>query len=161
MMDVSEIDDFVRRCEAAQADLKPYAGKALEEIGEQFLLMVQSSIKRAGNVDYGKLLASFEKGGADNVWNIDLGALTLEVGSTLDYAKYVNDGHKQQPGRFIPGYWEGSHFRYSPGAKSGMVLKASAVPGSAFFSQAVQALESRLPEMLKNSFEQFFRRYFS
>ena len=73
--------------------------------------MVQSSIKRAGNVDYGKLLASFEKGGADNVWNIDLGALILEVGSTLDYAKYVNDGHKQQPGRFIPGYWEGSHFR--------------------------------------------------
>ena len=161
MMDVSELDVFVRRCEAAQADLKPHAGKALEEIGEQFLLMVQSSIKRAGNVDYGKLLASFEKGGADNVWNIDLGALTLEVGSTLDYAKYVNDGHKQQPGRFIPGYWEGSHFRYSPGAKSGMVLKASAVPGSAFFSQAVQALESRLPEMLKNSFEQFFRRYFS
>ena len=34
MIDVSELESFARNCEAAAADLKPYAGKVLEEAGE-------------------------------------------------------------------------------------------------------------------------------
>ena len=135
-------------------------GKTLQEVGEEFLTIVQEAIEGAGNVDTGKLLSSFTKGGSGNVWNLDLGGLTLEIGSTLDYAKYVNDGHRQQPGRFVPGYWEGNHFRYSPGSKSGMVLKASFVAGSHFFDRSVQTLERMFPEMADKAFEQFFRRYF-
>lgn len=134
MIDASQLEAFARKVEAASADLKPYMGKTLQEVGEEFLTIVQEAIEGAGNVDTGKLLSSFTKGGSGNVWNLDLGGLTLEIGSTLDYAKYVNDGHRQQPGRFVPGYWEGNHFRYSPGAKSGMVLKASFVAGSHFLT---------------------------
>ena len=83
------------------------------------------------------------------------------IGTNVEYAKWVNDGHRQQPGRFIPGYWEGNHFRYSPGAKSGMVLKASFVAGSHYFDRSVQIFERMFPEMMDKSFEQFFRRYFS
>ena len=42
MIDVSELEAFARKCEAMQADLKPYAGKTLEEIGEEFLDIVQA-----------------------------------------------------------------------------------------------------------------------
>lgn len=161
MIDVSQLENFARSCRAAQADLKPYAGKFLEEAGEEFLDIVQGMIQSAGNVDRGKLLASFTKGSSGNVWILNSGGLTLTIGTDVEYAKWVNDGHGQQPGRFVPGFWEGENFRYTPGAKTGMVLKASFVPGSHYFDKAVQTFESVFPGRAKASFEQFFRRYFS
>lgn len=160
MIDASELDAFARGVEAAMADLKPYAGKVLEEAGEEFLNIVQGAIESAGNVDKGKLLASFTKGGSGNIWELNLGGLTLTIGTNVEYAQWVNDGHRQSPGRFIPGFWEGGHFRYSPGAKSGMVLKASFVAGSHFFDKSVQVLERMFPQMADKAFEQFFQRYF-
>lgn len=160
MIDASELDAFARGIEAAMADLKPYAGKVLEEAGEEFLNIVQGAIESAGNVDKGKLLASFTKGGSGNIWELNLGGLTLTIGTNVEYAQWVNDGHRQSPGRFIPGFWEGGHFRYSPGAKSGMVLKASFVAGSHFFDKSVQVLERMFPQMADKAFEQFFQRYF-
>ena len=160
MIDASELDAFARGIEAAMADLKPYAGKVLEEAGEEFLNIVQGAIESAGNVDKGKLLASFTKGGSGNIWELNPGGLTLTIGTNVEYAQWVNDGHRQSPGRFIPGFWEGGHFRYSPGAKSGMVLKASFVAGSHFFDKSVQVLERMFPQMADKAFEQFFQRYF-
>lgn len=161
MIDVSELENFARNCEAAAADLKPYAGKVLEETGEEFLDIVQEYIENLGNVDTGKLLALFKKGASGSIWELDLDGLTLIIGTNVKYAEWVNDGHRQKPGRFVPGYWEGKHFRYSPGAKSGMVLKASFVAGSHYFDRSVQVLERIFPEMADKAFEQFFRRYFS
>ena len=160
MIDVSELENFAKNCEAAAADLKPYAGKILEEAGEEFLDIVQSYIESLGNVDTGKLLALFTKGASGNIWELNLDGLTLTIGTNVKYAKWVNDGHRQKPGRFIPGFWEGNHFRYSPGGKSGMVLKASFVAGSHYFDKSVQVLERMFPDMADKAFEQFFRRYF-
>ena len=160
MIDVSELENFAKNCEAAAVDLKSYAGKILEEAGEEFLDIVQSYIESLGNVDTGKLLALFTKGASGNIWELNLGGLTLTIGTNVKYAKWVNDGHRQKPGRFIPGFWEGNHFRYSPGAKSGMVLKASFVAGSHYFDKSVQVLERMFPDMADKAFEQFFRRYF-
>lgn len=160
MIDVSELEQFVRACEAASADFKPYMGRTLEEIGERFLDIVQGAIEGAGNVDTKILLSSFTKGGAGNIWQLNTGGLTLTIGTNVRYAKWVNDGHQQQPGRFIPGYWQGNHFRYVPGAKSGMVLKASFVPGSHFFDTSIQTLKKMLPEMEEKALQNFFHRYF-
>lgn len=161
MIDTSQLEAFARKVEAASADLKPYMGKALEEIGEEFLDLVQSNIESLGNVDTGKLLASFTKGGAGNIWNLDLGGLTLQIGTNVEYAKWVDRGHKQTPGRFIPGVLVGNKFKYVPNAKTGIVLKASFAKGSHYFSRSVGELRRMLPEKMDQSFEQFFRRYFS
>lgn len=160
MIDVSQLEEFARRCEAAQQDLKPYAGKTLDEIGEEFLNIVQAEIQRAGNIDTGVLLSSFTKGGGGNIYQLDMGALTLTIGTSVYYAKWVNKGHSQRPGRFIPGVWEGKYFRYIPGAKTGMVLKADKVKGSKFFDKSVETLERMFPELVSSAFEQFFARYF-
>lgn len=160
MIEVQELEAFARKCEAAAADLKPYMGDMLDKIGEEFLKLVQQSIRAKGNVDFGKLLASFQKGGAGNIYQLDAGALTLTVGSSIDYAEYVNKGHRQTPGRFVPGVWEGSHFRYVPGAKTGMVLKASHVKGSGFFDVAERAAENTLETYAERAFNQFWARYF-
>lgn len=160
MIDISQLEDFARRCEAARADLKPYAGKALEETGEEFLTIVQMAIQELGNVDTGKLMASFTKGADGNIWELNADGLTLTIGTNVEYAKWVDIGHRQTPGRFIPGYWDGKHFRYDPGAKTGMILKASFAKGSHYFSRSVGTLRRMLPEMMETSFGQFFRRYF-
>lgn len=160
MIDVSQLNDFTRRCEAARADLKPYLGETLREIGDEFLDIVQEEIERAENVDTGALEGSFVKGGPGNIYSLDLGALVLTIGTSVKYAKWVNYGHRQQPGRFVPGVWEGKHFRYVPGANTGMVLKASFVPGSHFFDKSMGTLRRMLPTMTERAFEQFFQRYF-
>ena len=57
------------------------------------------------------------------------------------YAYYVNYGHRQEPGRFIPGKWEGDKFRYDPKAKVGMVLKESFVEGDHFVERSFERLQ--------------------
>ena len=160
MIEVQELENFARKCTAAAADLKPYMGKTLDEIGQEFLKLVQESIQAKGNVDFGKLLGSFQKGGAGNIYQIDTGALTLTIGTSVEYAQWVNKGHSQRPGRFVPGYWEGRHFRYPPGAKSGMVLKASAVKGSGYFDVAERGAERIMNTYAERAFQQFWHRYF-
>lgn len=160
MIDVKQLEDFARGCEAARQDLKPYAAKTLDEIGEEFLDIVQEEIINHGHVVTGDLFKSFEKGGAGNVYQLDAGALTLTVGTSVYYAKWVNKGHPQRPGRFVPGVWDGKVFRYVPGAKTGMVLKAKFVKGSDFFDKSVEVLKRLFPEYTGNSFKQFFARYF-
>ena len=160
MMDVRELEEFARKAEAAAQDIKPYAAKTLEQIGDEFLKMVQSNIQAAGNVDFGKLLGSFSKGGNGNIFRLDTGSLTLTIGTSIYYAKWVNKGHKQQPGRFVPGVWEGKHFRYIPGAKTGMVLKASFVKGSHFFDKAEENIDRTMQEYVERAFRQFWSRYF-
>lgn len=160
MIDVSALEDFAKRCEACKADLKPFAAKTLEEIGEEFLDIVLEEIVRHGHVVTGDLYQSFIRGRNGNIFQLDAGVLTLTVGSNLHYAQFVNKGHPQQPGRFVPGVWDGKVFRYIPGAKTGMMLKANKVKGSEFFEKAKETLEKMLPKMSDNAFEQFFKRYF-
>lgn len=160
MIDSHELDDFARRLTQAKADLKPYAGKVLDDAGQEFLDICVAQIERAGNIDTGKLEGSFHKGGGGNIYQLNLGSLTLTVGSSIEYAKWVNKGHRQQPGRFVPGVWEGKHFRYSPGANTGMILKANWVKGSFFFEKAKETFNRMFPELADAAFEQFWRRYF-
>jgi len=70
----------------------------------------------------------------------------ITIQSPARYAGWVNYGHPQQPGRFIPGKWNGSHFRYSPDAKTGMVLKKSYVPGKHFVETSMDATKPRIKE---------------
>jgi hypothetical protein len=72
--------------------------------------------------------------------------LEITVQSPAIYAKWVNYGHPQQPGRFIPGHWNGDRFEYEPDAKVGMVLKASYVEGQHFVEDSIEATQARIAE---------------
>ena len=63
---------------------------------------------------------------------------SIEIRSPAKYAADVNYGHRQQPGRFIPGVWKGNKFRYKPNSKTGMVLKKSYVPGGHFVEKSIR-----------------------
>lgn len=161
MIDTSQLEDFVKKSQRCQREMKPYAARTLDEIGQQFLDMVVSEIRANGNFISGKLAASFSKGGAGNIYRLDAGGLTLEIGSSIKYAKWVNEGHGQRPGRFVPGFWSGKRFVYVPGYGKGMVLKANFVKGSFYFDEAVDQLEELLPTIQRTTIEHFFELYFS
>jgi hypothetical protein len=160
MIDVSQLENFAVKMEQANAGLKSFAGEVLDDAGEEFLDIVQDEIMRAENVDARLMLSSFSKGSGYGIYELDMGALTLTVGTRVSYAKWVNDGHSQQPGRFVPGVWKGDRFEYQKGAKTGMVLKASRVAGSQFFDKSVEVINRMFPEMAQAKFDDYIRRYF-
>ena len=71
------------------------------------------------------------------------------IKSPAHYVGWVNYGHSQQPGRFIPGSWKGDRFVYKPGAKTGMVLKKSYVPGKKFVEKSIEQVKPRIDDHFK------------
>lgn len=160
MIDTSDLEAFVGRLNMAIPQVKPKLAQILDRAGERFLDIVQAEIEGAGNLDYRTLLSSFTKGAGNGIYELDTGGLTLTIGTNVEYAVYVNDGHSQQPGRFVPGRWVGQRFIYEPGAKSGMVLKASFVEGSHFFDHAEAAFAAVFPNMAQEMVAQLLSSLF-
>lgn len=162
-IDMSECRAFFKRMEqAGNSDFKKELETFLEGLGEEFLRIVKDEfIHRHKNTGYGQLVSSFAKGGTDNIWRYEDDNLTLEIGTAVKYAGWVNDGHRQQKGRFIPGYWQGQRFIYDPSAKGGMVLKAEWVEGLHFWEAALHAMEELCPKMLEEKLNQWLNDYFA
>ena len=109
--DVSQLEQFADRLTAAgKGDFKKELALWVDALGVEFLDIITDQIISREVTDRRLLLNSFTKGGEDNVWKSSDGGLTLEIGTAVEYAQWVNDGHKQRPGRFIPGEWKGERF---------------------------------------------------
>ena len=92
-VDVSEFREFFSRIgQAASGDFRHEMELFLEGLGNEFLRVLQDEIIRRKVMDTRQLLASFEKGAQGNIWELTEGDLTLEVGTNVEYASYVNDG---------------------------------------------------------------------
>ncbi len=164
--DMSEYREFFRRMErAARGDFRAEFELYIEAVGSEFLRILQDEIVRRKVIDTRLLLASFERGGDGNVWGLSDGGLTLEVGTNLEYAAFVNDGHWTNPRgvarRWVPGYWEGQRFIYDPQAEGGMVLKYHWVEGLHFWEAAMQAMEQLCPEFLESKLAEWLDEYFA
>ena len=163
--DMAEYREFFERLErAAKGDFRQEMELYLEAVGFDFLRVVQDEIVRRKVLDSRLLLASFEKGNDANVWELTDGGLTLEVGTNLSYAGYVNDGHwtntKGVARRWVPGYWEGDRFIYDPAAKGGMMLKQHWVEGKHYWESALRILDRIYPELLEAKLQDWIDRYF-
>lgn len=164
-IDTSDAGRFFDALEAAaRGGFRKELELFLEGLGVEFLRIVEDEIIRREVLDTRLLLASFHKGDGNNVWDITDGGLTLEVGSTLKYAGYVNDGHWTNPKgvarRFVPGYWEGDRFIYDPEAEGGMVLKQKWVDGKPYWDSALRILDKMMPEFLDAKLQEWLDNYF-
>lgn len=163
--DMSEFREFFGRMErAAKGDFRKEMELFLEGIGNEFLRILQDEIIRREVLDSRQLLASFEKGSEGNVWEITDDGLTLEVGTNVSYASYVNDGHwtntKGVERRFVPGYWQGDRFIYDPAADGGIVLKQHWVEGKHYWESALRILDSVFPHLVEAKMQQWIDSYF-
>ena len=82
---------------------------------------------------------------------------TVTIINNLEYASYVEYGHRQTPGRFIPGYWESDRFVYDPDAEGGMVLKKNWVKGRYMLTISTQELEQQAPKILEKKLYKFLK----
>lgn len=163
--DTAGADKFFDALEAAaRGGFRKELELFLEGLGNEFLRIVEDEIIRRKVLDTRLLLASFHKGDGNNLWELTEGNLTLEVGSTLEYAGYVNDGHWTNPKgvdrRFVPGYWQGDRFIYDPTAEGGTVLKQHFVDGKPYFDSALRILDKMLPEFLDKKLQEWLDNYF-
>lgn len=170
-IDLSEFKKFFGRVEqAAKGDFRKEFKLFLEGLGNEFLRLLQDEIVRRKVMDTRQLLASFQKSGKGNVWRIEEGGLVLEVGTSLEYASYVNDGHwtnkKGQERRFVPGDVETDSdgkvikFTYNPKAKGGIMLKQHWIKGKHYWESALRILNKIYPELLEAKLQQWLDSYF-
>jgi hypothetical protein len=164
--DLSGFIPFIGRLkQAASGDFKKELETFMLALGAEFLRIVEDEIVRRKVMDTRLLLASFHEGGNGNVWQVSDGGLTLEVGTNVEYAAYVNDGHWTNPkgveSRFVPGKWSGDRFIYDPGAKTGMILKQKWVEGAHYFESAARIFEKIFPEIMEAKFKEWTEKYFA
>lgn len=164
-IDVSEFKKFFESVErAAKGDFRKELELFLDGLGNEFLKILQDEIVRRQVIDSRILLDSFQKGTDGNIWRIEEGGLVLEVGSSVNYAGYVNDGHwtntKDVDRRFVPGYWQGDRFIYDPTAKGGMVLKQHWVEGKHYFESALHILNKIFPKLVEIKLQEWINSYF-
>lgn len=157
---------FIQRLQSAvSGDFKKELELFMQGLGTEFLRVVEDEIIRRKVMDTRLLLASFHEGGDGNVWEIGDDGLSLEVGTNVEYAAYVNDGHWTNPKgverRFVPGRWEGDRFIYDPSANTGMVLKQKWVEGAHYFDSAVRIFEKMFPDILEAKLQDWINSYFS
>lgn len=173
--DFKEFKDFFQRVgAAARGDFRKELELFLEGIGEQFLQLVQDEIIRREVTDSRLLLNSFERGSENGVWTISEGGMALEVGTNVEYAAYVNNGHwtidptkgkhfllrNGEMARFVPGKWDGDHFIYDPNSETGMVLKQQWIEPQPYFDSAFRILEKMFPRMAEQKLQEWLDKYF-
>ena len=172
--DFSSVTKFADKLQRLKnVDIKAEAAQWLDALGLELLRIVEDEIIRRQVVDSRDLLHSFSKGDQANVWEITDGGLTLKVGTRLEYAKFVNDGHRTidpskgnyfylpsgEMARFVPGVWHGVHFEYIPGAKTGMVLKQQWIDAQPYWTSALMIFEKMFPDLVGAKFKQWLNQY--
>lgn len=161
-MRIDGLDEFMQALdEAIEGGLQNQYELWLEAMGFEFLDIVQDEIIKTETVETRRLLNSFQKGDEDNIFSMTAGELTLDVGTNLEYASFVNDGHftidpsKNQDRRWVPGRWKGDRFEYDPDAETGMLLKFQWIDGSGYWDNAVAIFERMFERSLDRKLQEW------
>ena len=165
-IDFDELNSFIDKINsAAQGGFAKASKLFLEGIGNEFLRILEDEIIRRKVMDTRLLLNSFHKGDDSNVCKMSQGGMSLEVGTNVEYAKFVNGGHwtnkKGEKGRFVPGEWKGDRFVYIKGHNSGMYLKQQWVEGAHYWEASLEILEKMFPDLVKAMYVEWLENYFS
>ena len=85
----------------------------------------------------------------------------VEVYNDVEYAMYVEYGHRQMTGRFVPGYWKGNKFIYDKKSETGMVLKAGWVNGRHMLQKATDSVDRQKERIIEKMLEAELKKIFN
>ena len=145
-----EHDDF-RRLLDQMKDMEKGSRKFIEDFLYQMALRTLAQTKRRTPVDTGDLRATWYL--SDIAWRG--GTVMVNLINPKLYASWVEYGHWQQVGRFIPGRWESKRFVYDPEAKTGMVLQNPWVEGKFMLTLSIQEIERQMPKRLESAWARY------
>lgn len=136
--DNAEFEEFARHinAEISGGQLKNEVKNSVRNVGETYKRNAESRTP----VQSGELRRSWQlKGpfftGSD---------ITVELKNGKNYASFVENGHRQTPGRYVPAI--------------GKKLKASWVPGQHFLQKATNETKGQLPQLLTPAMDEILRR---
>jgi len=162
---IEGLDEFIARIDSARhGAFKAEVANWLQEKGLDFLDIVQRQIIETDTIDTERLLNSFKIGTKDNVWITSSDGLSLEVGTNVEYAVWVNSGHWTTPKgvsqRWVPGSWSGNKFTYDPNATTGMMLKRKWVDGKHYWDSAQLIFSNMFDKDLDRKLDEWINSYF-
>lgn len=156
--DFSQLKELEHRLtQLEQADLEGFCQAAAQDLAARLLAKVikrtpvgqppQLEGPQAGEI-YSRYWAGYQGGALRQGWTVlpiekKGGAYQITVTNNLLYASYVEYGHRQTPGRYVPAL--------------GKRLKAAWVPGRYMMTISVQELEHQAPALLEKRLNQFLR----
>lgn len=123
---------------------KAIANNAAQKLTEQVLLELANRVlrltKQKTPVDIGTLRRSWQVG--EVVRHGDY--LEIEIYNPVEYAEFVEYGHRQEPGRYVPAL--------------GKRLKQSYVPGQYMLTLSIKEVEALAPALIGKRSDEFMRR---
>ncbi|ATF11620.1 terminase [Brevibacillus brevis X23] len=159
-----DFKQFEERMGQFNRELPDIMQRIYYQLGEELLNHVIDELDSQDLIDTGTLWNSFTQGDQNNVWQFDgdRNTLSLEVGSNLTYAEYLNEGYTIDKSYFVPGYWNGvGKFIYDPSAKGGFMVKPRSFIGRKYFDIALRdfqgGMKALLERMLQTELERKLR----
>lgn len=152
--DFRQLKDLQKKMERFEKhDADAFMKKAINNLAQRLLRRV---IKLTPTVS-SKLKKSWK---VSEIVEVGGNCYEIEIFNAVKYAMYVEYGHRQQPGRFIPGYWNGNQFIYDEDSNTGMVLKASWVNGVHMLEKASQSVDTQKEKIIEKMLEKELRKLF-
>ena len=139
--------EFTERCEKVVDRWEAKKFRLMNELAKSCLSEISPLIP----VDTSRLVSSFQ-----------VGVVTpneAEIGTNVEYALYVNDGHVQHR-RFLPISYlsAGGRGKYiQPGNTKGIMLKEKYIPGKHFLENGMRQAEPRLKTIGESFMQQIGR----
>lgn len=167
-VDISGLVELTKSIHTAKTDLNRELALFLDAAGTDMLRIIQDEIIRLDVQHDRFLLHSFNKGDPNNIYKLSSGDLTLEIGTNMEYASYVNDGHWTNPQgvseRFVPGIIvekdKQTFFEYRRGAKTGILLRQKYVDGKHYMEHSIAIIEKLFPQFIERKLEEWLSKHF-
>ncbi|MFE1631055.1 HK97 gp10 family phage protein [Brevibacillus reuszeri] len=154
--------DLERQYKRLKKQSKREAQLSMDRVARTAALQVLRGAQDRVPARDGILQASLMIGHAENVFELVLSGLRAEIkiGTSLSYARYVEEGFTQRKGQFVPGYWDREKFIYVPDHPEGMVLKGKRIPGVHYLARSEAEVDSVMDELIKEELDDLARRLF-
>lgn len=154
--------DLERQYRRLKKQSKREVGASMDRVARSAGLQVLRGARDRAPKRDGLLRSSLMIGSKDNIFDLVLRGIRAEitVGTSLEYARYAEEGFTQRAGQFVPGYWDDEKFVYVPGYRSGMVLKGKRIPGVHYLARSEAEVESIMDELVAEELEDLARRLF-
>lgn len=136
--DNSQFEEFAKHVNAqvSGGQLKNEVKKNVKNVGEAYKKNAESRTpKKTGDLSRNWMLKGPFFSGSD---------ITVELQNSKNYASFVENGHRQTPGRYVP--------------TIGKRLKASWVPGQHFLQKATSETEKQIPQLITPVMDDILRR---
>lgn len=133
--DFSQLRQLQRQLEALQRDQNRFCEECAKYLAQRLL----AKVKRRTPVATGELRRNWSEKirheGNDYI---------IEIINPTEYASYVEYGHRQEPGRYVPAI--------------GKRLKKAWTPGQLMMTISIREIENQAPAMLERKLEELLRR---